>query len=74
MKTKKLSFKEVSGALSRDEMKNIMAGSGSCYICTCNQTGGCASCCGSSSQCFQVMYNFCGSEGGTCYISGQHGC
>lgn len=28
MKTKKLSFKEISGVMSRSEMKKIMAGSG----------------------------------------------
>lgn len=30
MKTKKLNFKDLKGSISRDEMKKIMAGSGTC--------------------------------------------
>ena len=38
MKTKKLSFQNIKGVLSRDEMKQIMAGScsGACCVKTCN--------------------------------------
>jgi hypothetical protein len=39
-KTEKLSFKNVKDALSRDEMKEIMAGSfGQCGICVTNNWG-----------------------------------
>lgn len=38
MKPKKLNFSEIKNALSRDEMKKIMAGSGS-SICTVDCTG-----------------------------------
>lgn len=54
MKTKKMSFKNIKDALSRDEMKEIMAGSGCCgnqckTCCQGNQVEYCAnwvsSCC-----------------------------
>lgn len=48
MQTKKMSLANIQGKLSRAEMKNIMAGSGSCpsgqFTCTCNGTNyGCVS-------------------------------
>ncbi len=57
MKTKKLNFAEMKNALSRDEMKKIMAGSGSCPLkcssadcvgsCECHNNGTSNEYCGS---------------------------
>ena len=44
MKTKKLSFKEIKGVLSRDEMKKIMAGSAPCTMTPCKSDSDCANC------------------------------
>ena len=71
MKTKKLSFKEISGALSRDEMKQIMAGSGgsNTYCCVCNVDGGNVTCCtGTSEHCRDYFIWLCGAGGATCSI------
>ena len=38
MKTEKMSFKNIKDVLSRDEMKEIMAGSGCDIQCYCNGT------------------------------------
>lgn len=45
MKTEKLNFQNVQNVLSRDEMKNIMAGSGSCLAVgePCNDNVQCCS-------------------------------
>lgn len=46
MKTKKLNFSEMKNALSRDEMKKIMAGSdGICPSKRCSCDGGIKYCC-----------------------------
>ena len=47
MQTKKMSLANIQGKLSRTEMKNIMAGSGSdsCGLHHCNAPGGCPSGC-----------------------------
>lgn len=43
MQTKKISLKEIKGVLSRDEMKKIMAGSGTVpYMGTCTSDSDCA--------------------------------
>ena len=47
MQTQKMSLANIQGKLSRSEMKNIMAGSGSCY--SCNSSNGGSSCWYSSS-------------------------
>ncbi len=66
---KKLSLTEIKNTLSRDEMKQIMAGSGSTYCCVCNQDGGNVNCCtGSSSYCGAYFVNLCGAGGATCTI------
>lgn len=53
MKTEKLSLKGIKNALSRDEMKKVVAGcgcSGGQFSCTCNGTSyGCVS---SVSECW----------------------
>ena len=69
MKKKKLSFQEISGALSRNEMKEIMGGVRECtYECTCNngETSGCH---GTSSHCRDFTIGACQGGGGTCTIS-----
>jgi hypothetical protein len=64
MKTEKMSFKNIKDVLSRDEMKGIMAGSGSggrCGICLgapgggyCHRSGSGGSCkCFNGSSCPQ---------------------
>lgn len=43
MQTKKLSFSEIKGVLSRDEMRKIMAGSGESAYCSPTSMNSCPS-------------------------------
>ena len=60
MKTKKMSLANIQGKLSRNEMKNIMAGSGT--KCDFGHLS-----CSTSQECAQVGKGFC-NDGGCCSL------
>jgi len=53
MQTKKMSLANIQGKLSRAEMKNIMAGSGS--SCTCYSNSDCTACGKAGALCRSFM-------------------
>ena len=62
MKIQKLSFGGIKNVLSRDELKKIMAGSGSCSPSSCTNDGlaiPCCQCYPTKTDCFQnVGYDY----------------
>jgi len=58
MQTQKMSLANIKGKLSRAEMKNIMAGSGS-TICTCGDSMITTVCSGNTWYCMQAASAYC---------------
>ena len=70
MKTLKMSLENIQGKMSRNEMRNIMAGSGG-FICSCSGVGNngtlaWASNYSSTMSIIDAINANCGSVGGSC--------